>query len=68
MGSISYHIMPLVINNLGAVTHKHTHTNTHTHTHTQAHIQGLLYRNNFKKPGVYQPVAGMPGLINNHPK
>ena len=61
MGSISYHIMPLVINNLGA--------DTHTHTYTHKHIyRSLLYRNNFKKPGAYQPVAGMPGLINNHPK
>ena len=32
MRSISYHIMPLVINNL-----EHGHTNTHTHTHTHIH-------------------------------
>ena len=34
-GSISYHNMPLVNNNLGVDnTHAHTHARTHTHTHT----------------------------------
>ena len=33
-GSISHHIMPLVITSLGGGdTHIHTHTHTHTHTH-----------------------------------
>ena len=38
MGSISHHIMPIVISSLGGgqtdrQTDTHTHTNTHTHTH-----------------------------------
>ena len=43
MGSISQHITPLVINNLGAETHtcKQTHTS----------IQMFADRNNSKKPG-----------------
>ena len=45
MGSISRHIMPLVISSLGGGhTHKHTYRCPH--------------RSNFKKPGVHQPVAG----------
>ena len=43
MGSISHHITPLVINNLGG---GHTHTHTHTNTHTNVRGQS-----NFKKPG-----------------
>ena len=40
MRSISHHITPLVINNLG---HGHTHTQTHTHTHIPlAHLQDLI--------------------------
>ena len=31
MGSISHHIMPLIINSLGG---GHTHTQTHKHTYT----------------------------------
>ena len=42
MGSISHHIMPLVINSLGG-------RHTHMHTYRCAH------RNNFKKPG-HRPV------------
>ena len=39
MGSISHHIMPLVINSLGADTRTHMHTcrHTHTQTHTQTY-------------------------------
>ena len=46
MGSISHHIMPLVINSLGgglihmnvhAYIHRHTHIHTDTHIHTQTH-------------------------------
>ena len=53
MGSMSYHIMPLVINSLGiGHTHTDTHTDTyrhmHTHIHTQTHTYRRLYRNNFK--------------------
>ena len=33
MGSISHHVMPLVINNLWADTH--THTNVHTDVRTE---------------------------------
>ena len=38
MGSISHHIMPLVINSLGD-KHTHMHTQTHrlSHTHTDTH-------------------------------
>ena len=52
MGSISRHITPLVINNLGG---GHTHTLTHTHANTHTDDP---HRFNFKKPGVRQPVAG----------
>ena len=38
MGSISHHIMPLVINSLKG-GHTHTHRHTHTHTHTQTQMQ-----------------------------
>ena len=40
MGSISRHIMSLVINSLGGGdthTHKHTHANTHINTCTHIH-------------------------------
>ena len=48
MGSISHHIMPIVISSLGggqtdrhtrthARTHAHAHTHTHIHTHTHTH-------------------------------
>ena len=41
MGSISHHIMPLVINSLGGRhTRKHTHANTHMQTHTHTDIHG----------------------------
>ena len=41
MGSISRHIMPLVIISLG---HRHTQTDvrTHTHTHTHTHTQTCI--------------------------
>ena len=52
MGSISQHIMPLlVINSLeGEHTHKnthkhtHTHTNTHTNTNTQTHTHTYTHK------------------------
>ena len=44
MGSISHHIMPLVINSFGG-----GHTSTHPYIH--------LHRNNSKKPGAR---AGLP--------
>ena len=53
MESISHHITPLIINNLGA----DTHTNTHIHTHTDD-----PHRINFKKPGV---VAGTRLVFKN---
>ena len=63
MGSISSHIMPLVINTLrGGDTHTQTHTHKHTQTHTQTHTYRCPHRNNFKKPGVHRPVAGTLGL------
>ena len=40
---ISYHIMPLVINALGADTERQTDRHTHEFTN----------KNDFKKPGVY---------------
>ena len=40
MESISPHIMPLDIDNLGGGhTDKHTHTHTHTHTHVATQKQ-----------------------------
>ena len=45
MGSISHHIMPLVINSLAG---------GHTHTHTDIHRQS-----NSKKPGEHQPAASV---------
>ena len=53
MGSISYHIMPLVINSVGA--DKHTYTHKHTYKPMSAQKQ-------FKKPGACQLVAGVPAL------
>ena len=51
MGSISHHIMPLVINSLGG---GHTHVNTHTyayrHLQTEAILRTAMY-------GVIVPVA-----------
>ena len=44
MGSISYHIMPLVIDSLGG-GHARKHTNTYERQH----------RNNFKKLGMRRP-------------
>ena len=48
MEFISCHIMPLVINSLGAHTHTdtytHTHTHTHKHTHTHTHIQTSAHK------------------------
>ena len=61
MGSMSPHIMPLVINNLeGKHTHTHTHTHIHTHTHMQTHTYTyrLPHRNNFKKSDIRRPEAG----------
>ena len=59
MGSISHHIMPLVINSLGG---GHTHTQTHTRAcackHTCTHT--FVDRSNSKKLGK----AGAPGLKN----
>ena len=49
MGSISHHIMPLVIDSLRG---GHTHARKHTYTHTDD-----LNRINFKKPGMCRPVA-----------
>ena len=56
MGSISLHIIPLVINSIGG---GHTHTHTHTNTHTNTHTYRRLNTNNFKKPGVCQSADGM---------
>ena len=70
--SYGVHVTPLVINSLGVDTHTHTHTHTHartsihthththtqTHTHTNTHTYRHPHRNNFKKPGARQPVAG----------
>ena len=42
MGSISHHIIPLVVHSLGA----DTHANTHTH-------MPLTDRSNSKKPGMH---------------
>ena len=54
MGSISYHITPLLINSLRGVhmhtstrTHAHAHTRTHTHTHTHTHTD--VYTKKFRK-------------------
>jgi len=56
-GSISNHIMPLVINSLGG---GHTHTHTHTHAHTCAHTHtDIADKSNFKKPGACRPKAGV---------
>ena len=61
MRSISHHIMPLVIINLGhgptnTQTQTHTHTHKYTHRHTRTHTDTHTntddpLRNNFKKPG-----------------
>ena len=59
MGSISRHIMPLVINSLRG-GHTHTHTHKHTHTHTDD-----PHKINFKKPGACS--LRMPGLIRHVP-
>ena len=51
MGSVSYHITPLVINSL---RDGHTQTNTHIDIHGQS---------NFKKPGARRPAGWhAPGL------
>ena len=58
MGSISHHVMPLVINTLrGRHTHTDAHAHTHTHTHTNIHIHTCTHphRNNFRKPGARGP-------------
>ena len=47
MGSISYLIMPLIINS------GYTDTCMHTYTHTYR----CPHRNNFKKPGTCQPLG-----------
>ena len=52
MGSISHHIIPLVIHSLGG-------GDTHTRKHTR--IQTFANRSNSKKPGVHWPEAGTPG-------
>ena len=58
MGSISHHIVPLVIYSLEVYTHTntHTHANTHIeiHIHTDVWTETILY----KKPGT-------PGLVIN---
>ena len=64
-GSISHHILPLVINALGGGhTHAHRHTHTDTHTYTHAHtftrthnIPNVMDKSNFKKPSVCWPIA-----------
>ena len=43
MGSISCHIMPLVINSLGADTHTHKHTHTHTDIHTETILRNQAH-------------------------
>ena len=62
MGSISHHIMPLVINSVGVDTHTHIHTHMQTHTHANTHthtrIQTFADKGNTKKPGVCRPQAG----------
>jgi len=43
-GSISHHIMPLVINCLGGGhTHAHAHTHRHTQTHRHTHMQAYSH-------------------------
>ena len=70
MGSISYHITPLVINSLGGRhTHTHTHTRTHTHTHNKkpgAFLAGLK-SNPLPILNTYMPIvtAIMPQFIYN---
>ena len=50
MGSISSHVMLLVINSLRVDTHTHTHTHAHTYNDVRDKV-------NFKKPGICRPVA-----------
>ena len=52
MGSISRHIMPLVINSLGADTHTNTHTN----------VRG---QSNSKKPGTRRPAHAWFKKVHN---
>ena len=56
MGSISYHITPVVINSFEG---------GHTHTHTDiACIQTFVDRSNSKKPGACRPdTPGLKSLI-----
>ena len=54
IGSISFHIMLLVINSLRG---GHTYMQTHTHAHTD-----FLDKSNFKKPGVSDKGQRVPGL------
>ena len=49
MGSISHHIMPLVINSLRVV-----HAQLRTHTHTPHTFTDIYRQNNFKIPGACQ--------------
>ena len=48
MGSISHHIMPLVINSLRG---------GHTHATTHKSLQIFVDRSNSKKPGACQPAC-----------
>ena len=57
MGSISHHIIPLVVHSLGG-----GHTHTHTNTHKLTRIQTFTDRNNSKKPGTSRHTADVPGL------
>ena len=47
-GSISHHITPLGVHNLGG---RHTHTHTHAYRHSR--IQTFTYRSNSKKLGIH---------------
>ena len=66
MGSISSHIMPLVITSLRGGytdTQTHTQTQTQTHTNTHMHIHTLCGQDQFLETW-YTPAAGQhtPGL------
>ena len=73
MRSISRHIMPLVINDLGGGhTHTHTHANTHIHIQTirtkailqnQAHAGRRPVRAWFKKCGTFCTCVGRDNKI-----
>ena len=46
----------LLVININSLRGGHTYTHKHTHTYR------LLYRNNFKKPGMHRPSQHVPGL------